>query len=383
MNREDLQILRHAALELQESGGDLVRVAGIFQRIKNWWKARFSREFADRQEQIEEAYGEVKVPLQNLQEQLTDMDKAFKNQDPDAVAGLVHTIPETIAEVNSNMGNLASQLQAADAAIPREYVDERGNVLSGDDLHWVQKGYRQNYDLLQRLWEFLPEELKEIPIRQPVNAPVESFQWFSNFSPNQINISEKVQGFAKDRLRAELLRKWKDQNAMVVDHIIEQGFDSFLENLKVKLLSDATLLKVDWANVSKEVPHRPVNQMMYEIRPGWVAMPVQGIDLFIEVLFVKLNDLKSARRGSDQLSVYMIGTMKVEPDARKKYQQAIADQQSGVDLQETQSEEVEPIVSDLETEAEGPITSLVKQALRRKQLDALTANYGISVEDIT
>lgn len=374
MNNNDLKILRHAALELQESSSDLVRVAGIFQRIKNWWKARFNREFAERQEQIEGAYNEVKIPLQSLQEQLNDMDKAFKNQDPDAVASLVHKIPETIAEVNSNMGNLAAQLQAADAAIPREYVDERGNVLSGDDLNWVRKGYRKNYDLLQRLWEFLPEEVKEIPIRQPINAPVESFRWFSNFDTNKIHISEKVKVFTKDRLRGELLRKFSGHEDMV-DNIIEQGFDSFIDNLKTKLLGDATLVRVDWANVSKEVANRPVNQMMYEIRPGWVPMSVFGADLLIDVSFVKVNDLKTGRRGSDQLSVFIIGGLKVEPDARKKFQQAITDQKSIENLPEAEVEEIEPIIEEAQN---GPITSLVKQALRQKQLDAITAIYGIS-----
>ena len=96
MNRDDLQLLRHAALELQGSGDDLVRVAGVVQRVKNWWKARFSKEFAKRQERVEEAYDNMKGPLSELISQLKEMDKAFQSQDPDAVAQLVGKVVSSL-----------------------------------------------------------------------------------------------------------------------------------------------------------------------------------------------------------------------------------------------------------------------------------------------
>ena len=350
MDHNDIQLLRFAALELQGNEHDLVRVAGIVQRIKNWWKAKFSKDFAERQEAVEDAYGTVKEPLTELIGQLSEIDSAFKNQDPDTVAKLVSVVPGTIARVTKDMNNLSERMRAAEAAIPTSYVDEDGNELTGDELRWARKGYHKNRDILALLWDKLPTEFKEIPIGQDVNKPVSSFKWFTRYNPSMIYISGTVLSQTEAHFREGLAREFPSE---VLDDIVKAGFPGFIQNLKNKILSDAIIEQVNFPQVSSSVKQRPTNQMVITMKPGWVSVPVMGSEFLVHVGFVKINDLGAATRGRDQLSLVMVRTIRPAPGSWAQ----IKSQQT------TESEVVEPVIT-----ADGQITKIVKRALLRERL---------------
>lgn len=371
MNGEDLQLLRTAALELQTDSDDLVRVAGIVQRIKNWFKAWGDKDFRQRKEQVQESYQEVKGPLSDLIDQLSEIDKGFKNQDPETVARLVNTIPGTIAQVTSGMGDLSQKMRAIESSVPVSYIDDKGNELSGDNLSWVRSGYKKNKELLKKLWDMLPVEFRnEVPVAQRVGRPINEFQWYQKFSPDQINISPAVKTDIEKQFRSGL--EAAQFPPMVIDWIVQVGFDDFLVNLKNKLINDAIIDRVDFPHVSAKVANRPVNQMMLTMEPGWVAIPAGRAELMANVGFVKMNDLSVAKRGRDQISVFLVRTIRLEPTALRKYQQALEEvqetekpqleQMSGE--QEAEWEQAEPLI----IEESGPIAKIVKRAIWREKL---------------
>lgn len=409
MNNNDLQLLRTAALELQESGDDLVRVAGIVQRIKNWWKARFSREFAQRQEKVEEAYSDMKGPLTDLIKQLTEMDTAFKSQDPDAIAQLVGSVPGTIARVTRDMGNLSKEMRAADATIPVTYVDEEGNEVSGDNLSWTTSGYQKDRKVVEKLWEQLPEQFQQIPIGRRVNQPITDFEWFSNYDPSQVFISTRVYEDTKAEVQKALERGKVEPE--LAELIIMYGFDDFIENLKVAIIQNSILLQVRFPDVSAKITHRRTNEMLVDVQPGFVALPVMSTQFYIHVGLLRFNDLGASISPTPQLSVAMVRHIRLSTDTIRALKEKWRENQGfqekkerGQEVEgETVEQQIEPEPSTItptsdelvysdegqaddngskreEEEDEeillrgsGPISRIVKKALLRERLPLVSA----------
>lgn len=382
MNESDLQLLRHAALELQEDGDDLVRVAGIIQRIKNWWKAFTDKKYRQQQEIVEDSYHNLKGPLSELIGQLSEMDKAFKSQDPETVAQLVGQVPGTIARVTRDMGKLSKEMRAADAMIPVSYVDDKGHELSPGSAEWVTKGYGKNKELVQKLWERLPEEYRnEIPVGQPINRPMSDFSWFARYDPSQIIISENVIHKTREeqfRHGLELAnpRLYDEQ----IDEIIDYSYNDFLENLKVAILNDGILERVDFPGISKDITHRPSNQMLTTVNPGFVKVPYRGFEFSVKVAFVKMHDIGAAYRNRPQLSVFMIRTISIDSATAKWLQQIW----QGVEAESepVPSEVEEPLLEvkpeDITEGSDGPITKIVKRAIIRQNCPLTQAVVEIS-----
>ncbi len=378
MDKQDLQILRTAALELQESGDDLVCVAGIVQRMKNWWKARFSKEFAERQGKVEEAYTGMKGPLTDLINQLTEMDKAFKSQDPDTIAQLVGTVPATIAQVTRDMGNLSKEMRAADAAIPVTYIDESGNEISGDNISWMTSGYQKDKNLINKMWEQLPAQFQQIPIGQRVNQPITDFEWFANYNPSQIYISNSVYEDTKAEMRKALERGHLEPD--IADIVITYGFDDFIENLKVAILQNSVLLQVRFPDISAKITHRRVNEMLVDVQPGFIALPVMSYDFYIHVGLVRLHDLGASISPTPQLSVAMVRHIRLSTDTIKSLKEKWRENKGFGKKpepvgQEAESETVEQQVQNGKKDitASGPITRIVKKALLRSALPTTPA----------
>ena len=377
MNRDDIQLLRHAALELQEDGDDLIRVAGVVQRIKNWWKAKFNKEFAQRQEKVEQAYDGMKGPLSELIGQLQEMDKAFKGQDSDTVAQLVGTVPGTIARVTRDMGKLSREMRAADAMVPVSYVDDKGQEVAAGTLDWTARGYTKNKELIHRMWELLPEEFRKIPIGQRINRPITEFSWFSHYSPNSITVSSKVYAETKGQFEAGLKKAGvADQ---IIDRVIQYGFDDFIDNLKTAIINDSTLVQVNFPGVSKDITRRPTNQMMVDVQPGYVSVPVGDSEILVHVGMVRLNDIGASLRPRSELAMVMVRTIAISNEAREKLKQAWRADQPGVI---GEAEEVEPEVAEpdegLAIAMDGPITKIVKRALVRNILPITQAVVKVS-----
>lgn len=387
MNKNDLQLLRTAALELQENGNDLVCVAGIVQQIKNWWKARFSKEFAERQGKVEDAYIGMKGPLSDLINQLTEIDKAFKSQDPDTIAKLVGIVPATIAQVTRDMNNLSKEMRAADATIPVTYIDESGKEISGDNVSWITSGYQKDKNLIDKMWEQLPEQFQKIPIGRRINQPITDFKWFANYDPSQIYISSTVYEDTKLEMRKALERGYLEPD--VVNLVITYGFDDFIENLKVAILQNSILIQVRFPDVSAKITHRRVNEMLVDVQPGFVALPVMSYDFYIHVGLVRLHDLGASITPTPQLSVAMVRHIRLSTDTIKSLKEKWRENKGfGKRLQEpvgqeTESEivsqQLQPTDQDENKEddkvltASGPITNIVKRALLKRYLPTVSA----------
>ena len=368
----DIQELRHAALELQGNSQDIVKVAGIIKRIKNWWKARFNPEFAKQTAIVEEAIGDTKGPLSQLISELKEFDTAIQNHDPDTVAQLVGTIPGTIAQVTKDMSVLQQKLKAADMVIPTTYVDQDGKEIAAENLSWVQKGYKKDRALMEKLWEALPEKFRdEIPVGKAINKPLSSFAWYQDYTPEDISISQTVY----TNLKASLMGGTK---SLKIKKQIAQGFDEFINNLKRTIFENGVLMNVRFPAVSEQVGHRPSNQMVLDIKVGDVPFPFGDTELFFSVPKVTLNDLGTGIYHTKKLTVYGIWKPTLSPASYQIIEQIKAQsKQEPPDFEQVQSDEALLIDPESIVEGSGPVTGMVKFAL-----DSIAFSVSQEVADI-
>lgn len=351
----DLHLLKMAAFELlcEDNKNDLVRVAGIIQRVKNWVKARFSKEFRERQEDLKESYDEVKSPLTDLIRQLGELDKAFKGQDSEAVARLVGQIPGAISQVTGDLRKLKTQMNAADAAIPEVFIDESGRELSRDNLRWLTQGYKQNKQLVQQLLDLLPEQFRnEIQVGKRINVPMSSLSWYGNYSPSDISISQNVYNQTKDILIGNLKRRGLSDN--FINNIIQRGYDDFINSLKSSILQDGILLQANLSNISRQITHRRANEIELEIMADNVPMLLGDEELFIDVGRILAHDLGTSVNPRKQISVFLIRFIDFSPDSANYLMK-----------QEALNNELE---SELSRAEGGLITSLVKKGIMKRGL---------------
>jgi hypothetical protein len=348
MNREDLQLLRYAALELQADSTDLVKVAGIIQRIKNWWKAKFNPDFAQQQEQVEQAYDEMKGPLGELIGQLKQLDKSFQGQDVDSIARLVGEVPAIISKVTKDMGNLKQKMLDANKAVPESYVNEKGEEIASGDLSRVMKGFHKDPRVLGGSWDLLPEEFRnEIPIAQVIDKPLSSFSWYKQYSP-EIRINTNVYNKTKDALINNLSRLFDKTGRFSGQELIskiDSGFDKFMDNLQDAIFNKGIIHKVNFSRPSESVKNRINNQMKLEVIIPDIPFPFGDSEILIHTNIVALTDLGTGTVANPRkvLSLYFVENPTLSLSRRE-------------------------ILNDQEIHNAGIITNIIKRAILKKSL---------------
>lgn len=244
------------------------------------------------------------------------------------------------------------------------------------------------------MWEALPPMYKEIPIGKFIQAPITDFAWYRNHSADNVTLSENV----KDRTKRDLFSILKAAGfGEDTIETLEVGYPQFLDNLREAMVSqNAILMRVDWPSVSKNVGHRPANQMKLFINANEVPFPIQlpdGSETYINVGVggILATDMGAALEGTNfDLRVMGIRGLKVSPEDLNRLQRLHRKKEEGgqqaVEPTPEEQEEFEVVtddeiiedVTDENTTASGPIASLVKKALVREKLPTTHARVKVS-----
>jgi len=349
MEQGDLQILRYAALELQANGGDLVRVAGVVQRVKDWWKARRDKK----------NFKALKGPVEDIFKRL---DTAVRSQDSAAVDRITsHELPALLSETVQKADTLRETMLSHTAP---ERVNESGDPIAGENLRWVSKDYKKDKSLVEELWEKLPEEFRnEVPVGRQIGQPITNFAWYNAYKPDEINISGNVKAKAQTTLTQRLY-----ESGVSEDQLAHADWNQFFENLKGAILSDGCILdRVTFASPSKQVEKRITNEMHVDVQPPEISLPIDGSQIPIKLNHVILTDLGTRLH----TTVRELSVMGIYPSARSRHYKmpAAVPQQAPPPPPVVPPMAVqEPVEPEAITASDGPITSIVKRALLRQIL---------------
>jgi len=186
MEKDGIQLFRTAALELQCDNGDLIRVAGIVQKVKDWFNIRKNKKTLKK---------EIIEPVENVFKRL---ENAVTSQDRETFDQIVsQELPSLLSKSVSEAESLRDKMLSQ----PVEYVSEKGELLSGNNLGWVAKNYQKDKSLVEKLWDLLPEQFRsEVPIGQRINQPISNFSWYNSYGPQDIVITSAVKNNLWSRL---------------------------------------------------------------------------------------------------------------------------------------------------------------------------------------
>ena len=371
----EFQLIRQAALDIQANPDDLVRVAGIVQRIKNWWKAIWNPEFRDKSEQVQEAYSELSSPARDLNKVVEQFGSAVQANDAPQVARLVPALQQATANFAHGLNEMKKKLEAVDVVIPKTYVDSEGNELSGDNHRYVNKGYRKNRELVETLWSNLPQEFRdEVPIGKPSGAPLSSFSWYKQFSPFDVKFSDEVKARTKMKLLQAVSKYLKPED-------VEAGYEIFIKNLQKAILEQSILIDVNFPGHSDNVKRRTSNEMYVRVNVGNVPLPVimsdgtkENVDINVPV--VAFHDLKASIVPRHKLTIFFVNGLHLSPESAQKLEaQSLVNETEPDTVRQVElppvevTSPVEPIKPETPKESsDGPITHIVKKALLRQRL---------------
>jgi hypothetical protein len=220
-------------------------------------------------------------------------------------------LPIVLTKAIIALNELNEKVQDANKTIPTGNVDEK-------TIRTVQKGYRQDQGLIDKLTESLPEEFREIPIGQVIDKPMTDFRWYKSYNPSQIVYNKGGPDLViKKAIKETLLRRF----GMSEDKILDYGFENFMNNLSSAILSQGKLTEINFANVSDKVTHRRANEMQIEVDAGPVELPAENGNILIHVAGLHLTDRGTAIPRVKQLSlrrVTYLSVLSIDPEVLRE-----------------------------------------------------------------
>ena len=174
MNKERM-LLRTAALELQDADLDVVKLAGLGRKIKNVWEALKSKKYRQKLNELRNKAPEVQHLSNNVNKIINDLESSIADSDIPSLGDNVEKLRATIPQLDEKLEELEGIADETSKQVPVGIVDSQGNVYTEEEyIQNVQRGYRQDKPLLERLFNQLPDEVKqEIPIGRKVNIPIQ------------------------------------------------------------------------------------------------------------------------------------------------------------------------------------------------------------------
>jgi len=302
--------LRKAAVTLHQTD-DIVKVAGLFKYIKRLiFGPEEVRTVSRAQKKVEKKFNELRDIFSRM-DALTQAaptsarEKAtLQAQYQTLLAVAQRALTETARVLSEALGGIDQAHDTAksflvDPETGRAYQEGQLDVLKN-----IQKGFDKNPEIMRQLQNQRKASL-DVPITTSVNAPITDFSWFQKRRPNDIYISDKVKDTFYENLVNTLHRhtSWrKNQIRPMLQRGISKGpFNRMIEQIRKAILRDSYLKSYWYAKPSKNVTHRPANEMEFEVDVGPINIPTT--DLWIHVYRVKVVDMFAAQLAKLKMSV--------------------------------------------------------------------------------
>ncbi|HVI40975.1 MAG TPA: hypothetical protein VM577_09965, partial [Anaerovoracaceae bacterium] len=268
-------IFRTAALELQSvDNKEVVKVAGLIRRLKNWYKKRTNQEYSATVDKLNQDTAKMQGSITALYNELNALQSAIKDGEIDEYNTRLNNVKELAAKLWAELKQTSSD--------SKDYYTLQDMEVPGFDA-WFKKFLPKGYDL----------EFGEI-----YNKPLKETKWYSNLVPQQISLRE---GGAFNHLlttvRQTLVR---DSFASPAEaNKLLSNKDAFVKAFQEAVVNGVLIT----ANVKK--PSKEIDKMMggsTEIQVTTAPFAIPGSDIQIQAK-VDLIDLGTAKSSRSKLSL--------------------------------------------------------------------------------
>jgi hypothetical protein len=282
-------------LSALQSSNQIVKTAGILSGIKGWIKKLLSNEddylkfidnFADESEDVLEI-------IKKLYKTIIDFQNAVKSQN---LSEYQLKLQEIIL-LSEDLSQLTKQTEHK-AKIVNKLVEIKKHY-SRDEL----KSNKEN--LLEQLKSQLPEN-HDVPFSENIKKEVSSFQWFNNFTQDNIEFGPNNKKLFYEKLVNTLI----SETTKSKDEIIEtlKNNSNEIENNFKNAILNGLLLSYQPATPSTKIKNRPSNQNIATIRTIPFLIPEININVEISV---SLLDMLASLHPSKQLKIYYLSYFRI------------------------------------------------------------------------
>lgn len=282
-----IEIIKQASVELQNfDDNDIVKVAGVLRRLKNWLGSLGNEEYRAQLENLHNESTVINGHLSNLSKHINLLQSAIKDADIKSYELELEEVKFLSKQLSDELEKLNSTATLAKIPQDKEFIDKSTDIKINDSKN------RSGYDVPFGL----------------VNKPYKSFEHFNQISSDLIVISDVVKSRILQNLATKLDRlRLNDQ----LD-LFKNNMDAFLIVFKEAITNGVILENSLVQDAKKE---RPSGQTYVKIRTAPFSVP--GINLKIQGV-VLLTDLYAQKSPKMKLSVMRFTDIEIEKISRSE-----------------------------------------------------------------
>lgn len=259
-----LAFLQLSHTETQE----IVKVAGILARIKNWLKGKFSPEFAQSLQILKEKSSQTKELIDQLEVNIDKLQSAIKDGELSVYEAQLNIVKQLSIQLIAQIKDTNDTIQKTKKNI--NYYDE-------EDL--------KSPEFLEKFRQSLPENFN-LEIGKMIDKPIKSIEYYANLTPEQIRLSPATLTNILEKIALKL--KY-------------DGFPFSPENINIEELKnkvrqsivDGTLTEANIKPPSKDVKHQQLGSIELTVSSAPFVLPNNNIILQAEFSILDLSTRKS------------------------------------------------------------------------------------------
>lgn len=268
-----ISLFKTATVELQTTpAAEVVKVAGILRRLKNFFKKLTDKEYADAVDQLQMDSTIVGSTASELNEKINHLLSAIKDSD-------LIEYNNALEEVKTLSLKMVDDLRRLNKDVKTNTLDAKRPLTSEEQEQYI-KHYTKE-DIENNRPQILEQLIKQKPPEHDVEfgdyqqkPPLQEFNWFKSFTSNDVFISEKLQGLLKKSLKVLVEKIFKPETEEESDKLVATHWNKFLEEFR-KSIINGRLLSYHPAEPNTTITHRPAGQAdmkivtdQFEILPG-------------------------------------------------------------------------------------------------------------------
>ena len=282
--KNNIQIIRQAAVDLYSVDHmNVIKVAGVVRTIVNWLKGFGDPEFQNQLQELERISPEIKGTVDALSVEIGRLQKAISNTDPEQFGLALEAVRPLVSELSGGLSNLDEAAARVKAEAPVDaVVNSNGEVISGENVKRLDRGWKKDTSLLESMKSLLPDSL-DVPIQSHINKPLMDFTWFQQFGPEHIRFSKQSSQWVLDEI-AKLVFDTGDLDSQSQNNIINflnRNQDFIISSLKDKIIN-GTLRSYTFPSEGQP------NRMSVLVDAGTMRIP--GLNFEVQFPTIFLND---------------------------------------------------------------------------------------------
>lgn len=253
------RLIKLACLELQTLNPDqIIKVAGVVQRLKNWFKYQTNSEFKKIVDELKLKSLNSKDILKNISNEIDNFNEAISNGDMASYELSVQ-----------NLKNLTQDL----------WKDVQETSQKGKDYYTLQDLEQPGFS--EWFKKHLPSEY-DLELGKSYNSPISEFKWYQNLTPDQISISNKSFAILLNQIQKTLELSAEDSSKYLNN--IEEIKNRFLISIV-----QGTLLKTNIKKPSKSIEQQILGSTEIEVLTSPFSLPNSNYKLQAKVDLIDLS----------------------------------------------------------------------------------------------